>query len=59
MATARIRFQWPDGDELVCEVRVSESYPDAVAEAKAQALAMYASALGVTLAASTDNKDGS
>ena len=58
MATARIQFRWPDGDELVCEIEVSESYPDAVAEAKSQALAMYATALGVTLTTSEDKDQG-
>lgn len=57
MATARIRYTWADGDELVCEVRVSESYPDAVAEAKAQTLSMYATALGVSIATLSDDKD--
>lgn len=51
MATAKITHTWPNGESLVCEVRVTESYPDAIAEAKAQALAMFRDALGVEAAA--------
>lgn len=56
MATARIRYQWPDGDALECEITVSESFPDAVAEARAATESMYAVALGVTLAPTAGEK---
>jgi hypothetical protein len=50
MAKVVVQRSWPDGDELSVLIEVSESYPDAVAEAKAAALDAYAKALGVTLA---------
>ena len=41
MARARITFQWPDGDALVCEIRVEDSFPDVVQEARAQCAALF------------------
>jgi len=41
MASARIVQRWPDGIELEVEVYVEESYPDAVAEARAQAQRLW------------------
>jgi hypothetical protein len=50
MAKVRIIQTWPDGDSLSVEVSVASSYPDAVAEARANARALWADALGITLA---------
>jgi hypothetical protein len=55
MAVAKITYQWADGDTMVCEVRVAESYPDAVAEAKAQAVAMLRDGQGVMRVASDED----
>lgn len=49
MARVRVTHTWPDGDSLAVEVSVSESYPDAVAEARANAKALWSDVLGVTV----------
>jgi hypothetical protein len=41
MASARITQTWPDGTVVEVEVHVDLNYPDAVAEAKAQAVSMW------------------
>lgn len=50
MAEATIAFRWSQGDELTCVIEVEANYPDAVNEAKAQALAMFREAFGVAVA---------
>lgn len=50
MAKVVIQRDWPDGDELSVMIEVTESFPDAIAEAKAAALDAHAKALGITLA---------
>lgn len=50
MARVKILRQWPDGDTLVIEIKVDDSFPDVVAEAKRAALDAYSEALGVTTA---------
>lgn len=50
MASAEITRRWPDGDELTVRIDVEASYPDAVAEAKQQAVNAFADALEVALA---------
>ena len=57
MARCRITHEWPDGDRLTVEVSVSESYPDAVAEARANARTLWADALGITLEATAGDDD--
>lgn len=57
MAVARITYEWADGDTMVCEVRVTESYPDVVAEARAQVVSMLRDALGVTRVADLADED--
>lgn len=54
MATVRLSFKWADGDELVTEVRVSESFPDALDEARAQAVKAHTEALAVATAEQGD-----
>lgn len=49
VARVRVTHTWPDGDALAVEVSVSESYPDAVAEARANAKALWSEVLGVTV----------
>jgi hypothetical protein len=49
MARIKITHEWPDGDRLTVEVSLSESYPDAVAEARANAKALWLDILGVTV----------
>lgn len=50
MAEVVIQRSWPDGDDLCVVVKVDDSYPDVVAEAKRNALDAYREALDVTLA---------
>jgi hypothetical protein len=50
MARAEVARHWPDGESLVVTIAVSESYPDSVAEARANVRALYAEALEITLA---------
>lgn len=55
MAEVAIQREWPDGDNLTIVIKVDDSYPDVVAEAKRAALDAYAEALGMTL---TGNESG-
>jgi len=57
MAQARIRYEWPTHGVLDCEIYVGSNYPDSVAEAKAQALALFTTALHV-LAIEAEDSDG-
>lgn len=54
MARARIVYTWDDGDSLRCEVEADTSYPDALNQAKAECVAMFATALGVSVATLAD-----
>jgi len=47
--TVLIHRRWPDGDVLQVQVEAESSFPDAIAEARAAALATYREALGLTL----------
>lgn len=49
MAQVTVLRSWPDGDELTISVEVDASYPDAVAEARVNAIKAYAAALGITV----------
>ena len=49
MANAGIVYTFSDGDELRCWVEVDASYPDAIDEARKQALTLYRDALGVSV----------
>lgn len=57
MARVRICHEFSDGDKLSVEVSVSESYPDACAEARANARTLWADALGITLEATAGEDD--
>ena len=57
MARIKIAHEWPDGDRLTVEVALSESFPDAVAEARANARTLWADALGITLEATAGDDD--
>ncbi|MBA3781196.1 MAG: hypothetical protein H0X12_04990 [Nocardioides sp.] len=50
MSKVEVFRRWPDGDVLSVTIKVDESYPDALDQAKRTALDAYAEALGVTLA---------
>lgn len=50
MATVMIQRVWPDGDALLISIKAATSYPDALAEAKATAIAAFTEAHGVMLA---------
>ena len=49
MARAKITHEWPDGDRLTVEFTLTESFPDAAAECKANARALWLDILGVTV----------
>lgn len=53
MARAKLTYRWADGDILECEVTATTSYPDALNQAKVEALDMYSKALGVSIATLT------
>lgn len=55
MAKVVVQRTWADGENLLIEVAVAASYPDAIAEAKQQALNAYAGALEITLASDAEN----
>jgi len=57
MARVTIERAWPDGDAIRITVGVEGSYPDAVAEARANARSLYADALDITLADAEDEGD--
>lgn len=50
MARVRLTYRWQTGDEIEVEVNVRSSFPDAVAEAKAQALALFREGYAVAMA---------
>jgi hypothetical protein len=58
MARIKISHEWPDGDRLTVEVALSESYPDAVAEARANAKTLWLDILGVTVETLAADDDG-
>ena len=41
MASARITQRWPDGTELTAAVSAESSYPDAIAEIRAQVVSLW------------------
>lgn len=41
MSRARLVYRWATGEEFEVTIAVDENYPDAVAEAKAQAVAAF------------------
>jgi hypothetical protein len=57
MAEAMIQRCWPDGETLTVSIEVTESFPDAVAEAEASCERLYAKALDVTLASDPSETD--
>jgi len=57
VARVKIEHTWPDGDRLSVEVSVSESFPDAVAEARANAKALWGEALGLTVETLGEGED--
>ncbi len=50
MATVEVTREWANGEKLAIIVRVGESFPDVVAEAKQTAINAFAEALDITLA---------
>lgn len=58
MARVVVQRTWPDGENLLIEIQVQNSFPDAVAEARQAAIRAYEDALEVTLAGvDTDDED--
>lgn len=49
MASARMTYTWACGDELECEVVLDASYPDALNQAKVEAMAMFREGMGMLL----------
>lgn len=56
MATVQVTHHFADGDECRVSVQVATSYPDALAEAKATAVAALGEAVEMLL--SIDREDG-
>lgn len=54
MAKVLIQRVFPDGDSLTVQINAETSYPDALAEAKATAIAAFTEATGIILAAVED-----
>lgn len=47
MARASVTYRWPDESALMVEVECDESYPDSIAECKAQAAALMREAWAI------------
>ena len=45
MATVTLKFAWPDGESLLAQVDVADSYPDAVDEARTQVVRAFRDAM--------------
>jgi len=54
MARVVIQRTFPDGDNLLIEITVANSFPDSVAEARQAALRAYEDALEITVAPADD-----
>ena len=57
MARVRVTYQFADGDALAVEVSVSESYPDAVDQARTEARALWHDVLGATVDTLSEGED--
>ena len=57
MARVRVTYSFADGDTLAVEVTVSESYPDAVDQARTEARALWCDVLGVTVDTLSEGDD--
>lgn len=57
MAKVMVQRVWPDGEVLTISIQVDDSFPDVVAEAKANAVNAYADALEITLAPVDTDED--
>lgn len=57
MAKVVVQRTWPDGENLLVEITVRNSFPDAVAEARQAAIKAYEDALEVTLTGATEEED--
>ena len=58
MATVTIKYGFADGDSILAQVEVPESYPDAIDEARAQAVRAFREAMRDGLEASVrDDED--
>lgn len=48
MARASVTYRYDADESMTCEVEVDVNYPDAVDEARQQALKLYATAMRIT-----------
>jgi len=54
MAQVRITRRWPDGEEFEVVVRADNTYPEALAVARANAIAGLAEGMGVIVSQEDD-----
>jgi hypothetical protein len=57
MAYIRVTYTFADGDEVECECHVDESFPDAVAQARAEAMRGFREAFGYCIETLTKDTD--
>ena len=57
MSAVRIVYRFADGDQLSVSVDASDGYPDGLAEARANARALWADVLGLTVEALSEGED--
>jgi hypothetical protein len=50
MNHVRIRYRFSDGDEIECEVYTETTYPDALGDARAEAMRGFREAFGFCVA---------
>lgn len=57
MAKVVVQRCWPDGDVLTISISLDNSFPDVVAEAKANAIGAYREALEISVLADDTDDD--
>lgn len=57
MSAVRLVYRFADGDSLSVSVDASDGYPDGLAEARANALALFRDALGVSVETLGEGED--
>jgi hypothetical protein len=57
MNHVRVSYRFADGDEIECEVYAETSYPDALGDARAEAMRGFREAFGYCVAELTKGED--
>jgi hypothetical protein len=58
MATVQVVYRWPDGAQLVASVQTKHSYPDALDQARAEAVRTFKEAWAEVVAEPVPEIDG-